>query len=75
MEDILNSPIKNPKTPNHATPRWNTGLSRIVPILPNFDRKDRRVKRITNTKLNAREMAMKAGVAAVGAERSSLGAD
>jgi len=68
-------PVMNPKTPNHATPLWKVGLSRRAPIFPgSFDRKDRRVKRTTKNVLRTKEIAMKAGVAEVGAERRRFGA-
>jgi len=60
-------PIIKPRNPIHAEARWINGFPNIVAILaPNFARKARAVKSRKKTMEKPREMAMKAGVVAVG---------
>jgi phage shock protein A len=58
-----------PNRPIHAVTRWTMGLSSVAESLPSFARKETRVKRRKKRAEKARETAMKAGVAVVGAVR------
>ena len=66
-----------PKIPIQAHTLWTMGLSSAAPNLPpNLARKAIREKRMKKMVENPREMAMKAGVVAVGADNqrdASLG--
>ena len=63
--------MRKPRRPIHAVVRWMAGLSKTLPNLPIFPRKDVMVNRRKKMIVNARDTAMNAGVVAVGAESKS----
>ena len=62
----------NPSNPIQADVRWTIGRSRAADNLaPSFVRREMKVKRIKKTTEKPSDIAMKAGVVAVGAVKRS----
>lgn len=69
MTRKMHKPIIKPNSPIHADTRCIIGFSKAAPIFPSLCRREIMVNIMKKSKVNTRDRARKAGVAAVGAVR------